>query len=226
VQNTAGVLFEWGAIIFIGQLNAIAVFPRERDVFLRERHDATYSAFAFLASYMSIEVPFSIACAFVFALVMAFCVGLDRSFTTLALWTLCATCAISVGESVAIMFCACFRHVGFALSVVSVNLSSMNVMSGFLSVDMPRALDIINRASPIHYMAQIIANAQFHGKTYGCGDASAASCIDNGAAALQRYHFSDCGDCHREIALMLTTTVAFRVVAFVFLAFRAPYLKE
>lgn len=82
VQNKLGFLYEVLSLLFVGQLNSIAMctlsfppalgmqaaanifrpslVPGERNVFYRERTDGLYGTVTFLLSYMSIEVPFDV----------------------------------------------------------------------------------------------------------------------------------------------------------------------
>jgi len=47
-------------------LQNVAVYPIEKDVFYREHDDGTYGVEAFLAQYITLEVPFEIGTSLVF----------------------------------------------------------------------------------------------------------------------------------------------------------------
>lgn len=60
VQSRIGLLQEKSAVLFIGMLNCIAVFPAEYSLYKYEKMDRSYSAFAFFVSYCLIEIPFGV----------------------------------------------------------------------------------------------------------------------------------------------------------------------
>ncbi len=58
VNNRLGLVQEFTAVIFIGMLNCMAIYPSERDVFYREYSDRSYRTLPFLLAYSVGEVSF------------------------------------------------------------------------------------------------------------------------------------------------------------------------
>ena len=134
VQNRIGLLYELMALIFVGMLNCIAVFPAERNVFYRECADGTYGTAAFLISYTALEVPGELASALVFALLLGPIAGLQSAPRQYFKLTYMVFCVVNAGESIGIAFCALFYHIGFSVTIMSVFLSIWSIMSGFFSI--------------------------------------------------------------------------------------------
>ena len=237
VGNRAGAMFEWCALMFIGMLNCMSVFPNERNVFLRENLDGAYGPLAFLASYTSIEMPFNGICGIVFSLLMTFAVGMRAGPYAIFVRAYAVTAVISVGESVAIAFCACFDHPGFALSLVNLNLAALNILSGFLSGRMPALIVAINQVNPLHYMATAIANLEFYDTlTFTCDQEKMPyynanytnyttippdmTCIADGDEALKRYAYQSCGGCVGKLAMLAVYSLVYRFIAYLLLVLR------
>ena len=117
VQNRIGLLYELMALIFVGMLNCIAVFPAERNVFYRECADGTYGTAAFLLSYTALEVPGEIASSLVFAVMVGPIAGLQSTPRQFFKLTYMVFCVINAGESIGIAFCALIYHIGFSVTI-------------------------------------------------------------------------------------------------------------
>lgn len=123
IQNRIGNLYQTTSICFIGMLGCIAIFPEERNVFLREYADGGYSLVGFIMTYFALAIPFAIFSAFLFSLVMTYAIGLKPSLYALGIFTYCVFCFIFVGECVGVTFCAVFMHVGLSVNIMSVVIS-------------------------------------------------------------------------------------------------------
>jgi ABC-type multidrug transport system ATPase subunit len=105
VQTRLGFIQEFCAFYFVGMLQNVAVYPNEKDVFYRENDDGTYGVEAFLAQYITLEVPFEIGTSFVFAILVDLAVGLPRTTQMFFACFFNCFCIVSCGESVGIMVC-------------------------------------------------------------------------------------------------------------------------
>lgn len=123
IQNRIGNLYQTTSICFIGMLGCIAIFPEERNVFLREYADGGYSLVGFIMTYFILAIPFAIFSAFLFSLVMTYAIGLKPTIYALGMFTYCVFCFIFVGECVGVTFCAVFMHVGLSVNIMSVVIS-------------------------------------------------------------------------------------------------------
>jgi ABC-type multidrug transport system ATPase subunit len=105
VQSRLGFIQEFCALYFVGMLQNVAVYPNERDVFYRENDDGTYGVEAFLASYITLEVPFEIGTSLVFAVLVDLAAGLPRTTQMFFVCFFNCFCIVSCGESLGIMVC-------------------------------------------------------------------------------------------------------------------------
>jgi hypothetical protein len=123
IQDRIGSLYECTALMFIGMLSCIAIFPTERNVFYREYVDGDYSALAFFLTYYAIAVPFILVTAVVVGALLTYAVGLQPEPTALLIFSSVIFSFIFTGECVGVIFCSLFMHVGFSVNVMSVVLS-------------------------------------------------------------------------------------------------------
>jgi len=103
VQTRVGFIQEFVAFYFVGMLQNVAIYPNERDVFYRENDDGTYSAEAFFAQYITLEVPLEIISALVFAILTDLAAGLPRNPQMFFACFFNCFCIVSCGESIGIM---------------------------------------------------------------------------------------------------------------------------
>lgn len=121
-------------------LNNIAVYPIERDVFYRDYDDRIYGVEAFFFTYISITTPFEIISCLIFSVLAVMVCGLERNAATFFIIAFNAFCITSCGESLGIAFNTLVSHTGFSVNMMSVFLSIAQVMSGVLSLQIPRFL--------------------------------------------------------------------------------------
>ncbi|MAD86793.1 MAG: hypothetical protein CL912_27865 [Deltaproteobacteria bacterium] len=103
VQTRLGFIQEFCAFNFVGMLQNVAVYPDEKDVFYRENDDGTYGVEAFLAQYITLEVPFEVATSFIFAILVDLAAGLPRTTQMFFVCFFNCFCIVSCGESIGIM---------------------------------------------------------------------------------------------------------------------------
>lgn len=103
VQTRLGFIQEFCAFYFVGMLQNMAVYPGEKDVFYRENDDGTYGVEAFLAQYLTLEVPFEIGTSLLFAVLTDLGAGLPRTPQMFFVCFFNCFCIVSCGESLGIM---------------------------------------------------------------------------------------------------------------------------
>jgi hypothetical protein len=108
VQTRIGFIQEFCAFNFVGMLQNVAVYPMEKDVFYREHDDGTYGVEAFLAQYITLEVPFEIGTSLVFAVLTDLAAGLPRTPQMFFVCFFNCFCIVNSGESLGIMVCLPF----------------------------------------------------------------------------------------------------------------------
>jgi ABC-type multidrug transport system permease subunit len=133
----AGLIQEFNALLFIGLLNCVAVFPDERNVYYRERADGTYSTLPFFLSYLTTELPFELLSSLIFTLIAVMAVGFNFTADNVFLYCFLFFCIVNTGESIGIAVCGVVYHPGVSVSITNVLLSCINLMAGVFSPAMP-----------------------------------------------------------------------------------------
>lgn len=103
VQTRLGLLQQFGAFMFVGMLQNVAVYPNEKDVFYREHDDGTYGVEAFFMQYLTLEIPFEIGTSLLFAIFCALATGLPRTPQVFWACFFNCFCLVNYGESFGIM---------------------------------------------------------------------------------------------------------------------------
>lgn len=171
VQTRMGFVQEFAALYFIGMLQNIAVYPPERDVYYREEADHCYSAETFILSYTVLELPFEILASILFGVIAAYAVNMERSVLMLFVAAFNCFAIINAGESLGIVFCTLFDHVGFSVNVTSVILSISTIMGGIMSLNLNKVLQGFNHLSPIKYAVANLAPYSMRDQVFTCTDA-------------------------------------------------------
>lgn len=170
IQNRIGCLYELTALMYIGMLSCIAIFPYERNVFLREYLDGTYSLLPFFTSYYLLALPLLLITSFLIALLMTYAVGLQPTWDATLEFTYVFFCFILSGESIGIIFCAIFLHVGFSVNIMSIFIGVTNQFAGFVSLSIPYWLNYIGYISPVKWGSIILTNVIFRNERFTCSE--------------------------------------------------------
>ncbi|KAJ5468057.1 ABC-2 type transporter [Penicillium sp. IBT 31633x] len=212
-----------------GMLQNIAIYPSERDVFYREEADSCYTALTFILSYTAIEIPFEIISSLIFGALAAFADNMKRTTAMFLISAFNCFCIISCGESIGIMFCTLFSHVGFAVNVTSILLSISNILGGIMSLNIHEVLQALNYLSPIKYAIANLAAYSLHGQEFHCSGSQRladGNCpIDTGEQVLQLYNLDKNGPMN--VMALGICTIIYRFIAYAFLqAMRSHRLME
>lgn len=216
LQDRIGLLYEYTALIFVGMLNCVAVFPAERNVFYREAADGGYSAAAFVLTYTTLEVPCEVFGTLIYTAFAQAIAGLHTTPYSFFVYTYAVWCVLNAGESIGIMFCGIIYHTGFGVTMLSTFLSFWSIMSGFFSLTMPDFLWKINHASVLKYLGNVIAVVEFRGLKFTCSPAErlpSGECpLATGEQVLEMYRFEP-ENLYRDMGIMALLTVAYRFIA-------------
>ncbi|TVY82267.1 putative ABC transporter ATP-binding protein/permease [Lachnellula suecica] len=219
VQTRLGFIQEFCAIYFVGMLQNVAVYPDEKEVFYRENDDGTYGVEAFLAQYITLEVPFEIVTSLLFAILIDLGAGLPRTAQMFFACFFNCFCIVSCGESVGIMFNTLFAHTGFAVNLTSVILSMAQIMAGVLAINMPAFLQDMNYLSPLRYSLRSLAPYSLQNITFHCTAAQLlpdGTCpITTGEQVLDLYALNT--NPGMNILALGICTVVYRLLAYVLL---------
>jgi ABC-type multidrug transport system ATPase subunit/ABC-type multidrug transport system permease subunit len=229
VQSRMGFVQEFAALYFVGMLQNIAIYPNERDVFYREEADNCYSAETFMISYTTIEIPFEIVSSLVFGVLAAFADNMKRTVQMFLISAFNCFCIINCGESVGIMFCTLFSHVGFAVNVTSILLSISTILGGVMSLNVNDVLQGVNHLSPIKYAIANLAPYSMHGQHFDCTSserlANGQCPISTGEEVLALYNLDKSGPMN--IMALGVCTIIYRFVAYALLkAIRSHHMME
>ncbi|KAJ6092503.1 hypothetical protein N7486_007792 [Penicillium sp. IBT 16267x] len=228
VQSRMGFVQEFSALYFVGMLQNIAIYPNERDVFYREESDNCYSAETFILSYTIIEVPFEIVSALVFGVLAAYADNMKHTVTMFLVGAFNCFCVISCGESLGIMFCTLFSHVGFAVNVTSTLLSLSCTLGGVMSLNVNQVLAGVNYLSPIKYCIANLAPYSLQGQHFDCSATERladGNCpITTGEQVLKLYNLDKNGPMN--IMALGVCTIIYRFVAYVFLKAMSHRMME
>ncbi|KAL2223218.1 P-loop containing nucleoside triphosphate hydrolase protein [Thermoascus aurantiacus ATCC 26904] len=219
VQSRMGFVQEFAALYFVGMLQNVAIYPSERDVFCREEADNCYSAETFILQYTTLEVPFEIVSSLAFGAITAYAANLERTVKMFFISAFNCFCIINCGESVGIMFCTFFSHVGFSVNLTSVVLSISTILGGIMSLNINDVLQALNHLSPIKYSVANLAPYSMRNQHFTCTDAQRlpdGRCpIETGQQVLQLYNLDK--DAAMNVMALGICTIAYRIVAYALL---------
>lgn len=200
-------------------LQNIAIYPNERDVFYREQADHCYSTETFILQYTTLEVPFEAVSSIIFGVLAAYADNLERSVKMFLISAFNCFCIISCGESVGIMFCTLFSHVGFAVNVTSILLSISTILGGVMSLNVNDVLQAINHLSPIKYSIANLAPYAMNNQHFTCTPSQLlgnGTCpIQSGKQVLQLYNLDKNGPMN--VMALGVCTISYRLVAYAML---------
>lgn len=128
-------------------------------------------------------------------------------------------CIISCGESVGIMFCTLFSHVGFAVNVTSILLSISTILGGVMSLNVNDVLQAINHLSPIKYSIANLAPYAMRDQHFTCTAsqllANGTCPIQTGQQVLQLYNLDK--NAPMNVMALGICTIIYRLVAYAML---------
>ncbi|CAG7925873.1 unnamed protein product [Penicillium olsonii] len=228
VQSRMGFIQEFAALYFVGMLQNIAIYPGERDVFYREEEDSCYTSSTFLLSYTVIELPSEVIVSLIFGALAAFASNLKRTTTMFLISSFNCFCIINCGESVGIMFCTLFSHVGFAVNITSVLMSISAILGGVMSLDVHPVLQALNHVSPIKYSIANLAPFSMHAQKFNCTSEQLVDgvCVyTSGESVLDLFHLNKDGPMN--VMALGVCTIVYRLFAYALLkAMRSHRLME
>jgi ABC-type multidrug transport system ATPase subunit len=207
IQNRIGCLYELTALMYIGMLSCIAIFPAERNVFLREYLDGNYSLLPFFLSYFLIALPLLLVTSLLISALMASAIGLQPTWEAFLQFNYVFFCFILSGESIGIIFCAIFLHVGFSVNIMSIFIGVTNQFAGFVSLSIPFWLNYVGYISPVKWGSVVLTNVVFHGETFTCSkeeEIYPGRCpLSTGSEVLELYHMNYTEENTRDFYLLM-----------------------
>ncbi|KAF9159252.1 hypothetical protein DFQ26_006751 [Actinomortierella ambigua] len=217
VTSRLGLLQQTSPLVFAGMLNNVAVYPLERDIAYREISDGGYSPTSFFMAYLVNELPLELVSSVLTTVFMLVITEMRTNVKTVATFWLCMFSYIHTGESVGIMFSSFASHAGFNITLMSAIISVFSFMTGFLSPNLPKFLDVINHVSLLKYASLIMTRNEFEGKVFDCTQeqiTSGACPLPTGEAVLEMLKFQT-ADWNLYLGLLIAVVLLGRLFAWI-----------
>ncbi|EIW69228.1 hypothetical protein TREMEDRAFT_31078 [Tremella mesenterica DSM 1558] len=223
-QDRIGITIEsTSAIAFVGLLNAMAIFPGERNLYLHEsQSSARYSAGTFVVYYTLVEIWMEVLAACGYAAIMNIGVGMQTSARIYFEFATTIFAMTNMGESFAMIFGAWINTEGLTVTVVSTILSIIGQISGVVSLSLPAWLGGLAWAFCTKAATRVQIINECLGLMFNCTNEEIQSgvCIArSGDQLLALFGWKDLSTA-RYVEIMLAVAVAWRIVAWGSIAFR------
>ncbi|KAG0293756.1 hypothetical protein BGZ96_002339 [Linnemannia gamsii] len=210
-----GLLQQIPSIIFSGIFNNIGMYPFERDIAYHEISDGGYSPTSFFISYLINEVPLEIFSSLGATGIILVSTGMKVTMQTfISSWVIIFG-YMNTGESIGMAFSTFATHDGFNVTAMSAVIFVFSLMTGFISLNIPKWLEYINYISLLKYGAVIMARSEFEDLVFDCSprDVKIGACpFPTGQDVLRLLHFQD-KDWYLYMGLFVTVMVLYRLLA-------------
>ncbi|WVQ83463.1 hypothetical protein IAT38_005604 [Cryptococcus sp. DSM 104549] len=223
-QDRIGISIEsTSAIAFVGLLNAMAIFPADRNLYLHEaKSSARYSPATFVITYTLVELGFELLGGFGYAAIMNVGAGMQTSARIYFEFAIAIWAMVNMGESFAMIFGSWIQTEGLTVTVVSTILSMIGQVSGVISLSVPAWLSGLAWATCVKAATRILIINESVGLQFYCTDAeiSSGACVaQNGEQFLALFGWKDLNTA-RYMGIMIAICVAWRLMAWVSIALR------
>ncbi|QRW07787.1 ABC transporter [Ceratobasidium sp. AG-Ba] len=211
-------------VAFVGLLNCIAIFPKDRDLYFHEyRSSAAYSEATFILGFTLVALPLEIMAALLFTVVTNIGAGMQTSARIFFEYAFAIFALQSNGESFGIAFACVTNSLGLSVSLVSTFITILVQLSGLISVSIPTWLSDIAYATTMKYAARVIAVNESIGLQLNCPPETIQSgecLVQNGQQLLDLLGFSNDLRTGRYLGILVALAIAYRAVAWAFLVAR------
>ncbi|WVF67064.1 hypothetical protein IAT40_001808 [Kwoniella sp. CBS 6097] len=221
-QDRIGVTIEsTSAIAFVGLLNAMAIFPADRNLYLHEaKSSARYSPATFIVTYTLVELGFELLGGFGYAAIMNIAVGMQTSVRIYFEFAISIWAMVNMGESFAIIFGSWIQTEGLTVTSVSTLLSVIGQVSGVISLSVPTWLAAIAWGTCVKAATRIQIINESVGLKFTCSEEeiSSGACVaQNGEQLLALFGWKDLNTA-RFMGILIGVAIAWRVLAWLSLA--------
>ncbi|WVW79872.1 hypothetical protein I302_101842 [Kwoniella bestiolae CBS 10118] len=228
-QDRIGITIEsTSAIAFVGLLNAMAIFPADRNLYLHEaKSSARYSPATFVITYTLVELGFELAGGFGYAAIMNIGVGMQTSVRIYFEFAITIWAMVNMGESFAMIFGIWIQTEGLTVTVVSTILSMIGQVSGVISLSVPTWLAGLAWGTCVKAATRIQIINESVGLVFECtpDEISSGACVaQSGEQLLALFGWRDLNTA-RYMGIMVAIAVAWRIVAWLNLAGRVGGLR-
>ncbi|CAE6514119.1 unnamed protein product [Rhizoctonia solani] len=211
-------------VAFVGLLNCIAIFPKDRDLYFHEyRSSAAYSEATFVLGFTLVALPMEILAALLFTVVTNIGAGMQTSPRIFFEYAFAIFALQSNGESFGIIFACLTNSLGLSVSLVSTFITVLVQLSGIISVSIPTWLSDIAYVTTMKYAARVIAVNESIGLKLNCPPETIQSgecLVQDGQQLLDLLGFSNDIRTGRYLGILVGLAVAYRVLAWFFVAIK------
>ncbi|KAI5954650.1 hypothetical protein KGF54_002426 [Candida jiufengensis] len=185
IVNRLGLIQEVLNLYFIGLINNISLYPKEREIFYQEYKDGLYGVKEFTLSYLINELPGEIIPTLIFSALIVFAIGLPRNAAMYFGMTFACFVCINIGESLGIIMLSIFDHLGVATNILGTIMTIAVFMGGTMSLQMPIFFRAWNWINPLKYAVGITAKLGFSNQKFECDTTNCL--LDTGEKVLHYY---------------------------------------
>ncbi|KAG0031880.1 hypothetical protein BGZ81_000393 [Podila clonocystis] len=222
VTSRFGLLQQTAPVVFSGMLNNVAMYPFERDIAYREISDGGYSSTSFFFSFLVNELPLEMVGSLGVTLFMLVLTRMQTTVLTFFSFWVIMFGYINTGESIGIAFSTLVSHAGLNIAVMSAVIAIFSYMTGFMSLNIPEFLKVINHISLFKYGSLVMTRNEFDGLVFDCTQEqvrTGACPYPTGEAALALLKFNGV-DWNLYMGLFVAVVVAYRLVAWLVLVLK------
>ncbi|WWC87631.1 uncharacterized protein L201_002521 [Kwoniella dendrophila CBS 6074] len=228
-QDRIGIVIESTAsIAFVGLLNAMAIFPADRNLYLHEaKSSARYSPTTFVITYTLVELGFELLGGFGFAAIINIGAGMQTSVRIYFEFAITIWAMVNMGESFAMIFGSWIQTEGLTVTVVSTILSMIGQVSGVISLSVPTWLAAIAWGTCVKAATRIQIINESVGLMFNCtqDQISSGACVaQSGEQLLALFGWKDLNTA-RYMGILIAVAVAWRIVAWLSIAGRVGGLR-
>ncbi|ODN87104.1 ABC transporter [Cryptococcus wingfieldii CBS 7118] len=228
-QDRIGIAIEsTSAVAFVGLLNAMSIFPGDRNLYLHEsKSSARYSPATFIIMYTLVEVGFEVLAALAYGAIINVGAGMQTSARIYFEFSISIWAMTNMGESYAMILGSWIQTEGLTVTVVSTILSLVGQVSGVISLSVPKWLAAIAWGTCVKAATRIQIINEAAGLVFHCTEeeVSSGACVaQSGDQLLALFNWHDLNT-EKYMGIMIAICVGWRVVAWLSLAGRVGGFK-
>ena len=208
IENRINTILFVMCVFSLFCLPAIGKYIEDRALFIRERAGGYYSTIAYFLATFVVEFPILVTIVLLYSVVCYWMVGLYPDATSFALFLATVTLVINVGFSLSQFVAASVSTLTMAVAVYMIVLVYSLLTGGFIvSPDnLPEPLQWLVFTSYFYYGFESLMIIEFQHRDYDVRD------------PLDEIGFDE-GNLARDLSLLAVFFVAFRVAAYIMLAY-------
>ncbi|KAF9905785.1 hypothetical protein EC991_001323 [Linnemannia zychae] len=226
ILNRIGLFHQLTGGALTGLIVHAQVFPKEREIAFREMSNGSYGATPFLAAYIFNELPLSLLAAFLSGLATVTITGLNITIASVLVMSFTIFAFLTTGESIGIVYsCYFVSNAGLGITLMNCTIIWFTFMGGFLVVDFPYALKLLNYISVFKYSSIALALEEFRGlqipSNNSASDSSSSltEIFPNGDAVLSYLNMTD-QSMGFSLGMVVVLIIAYRLVSWAVLTIR------